>query len=380
MKNKKIIISIVSIISVLVIALVLTFSIGYTQLINSQEELFENNHNVMVRHLNSSNKSPNLWYDNIILLIGDGMGFNQIEATKKELGLSQLFMETLPSKSKSQTRSYDNKITDSAAGATALATGYRTFNGEISKLGTKNLKTITNFAQDLNKKTGIVTTDDTYGATPAAFSSLSIKRSYYKTIVKGQAESNVDYIVGGNVSGSGIDKNYNKLVDNNYTIIRNYSDLPTHSTGKYYGVIDNLYSKYESENNIELVDVAKNAIEFLDNENGFFLMIEGARIDKNNHKNNLEGMTKELHDFDKTVEYCVNWAQTKGHTLVIVTADHESGGLIENNGEYTYTTTKHTGDDVPLFVYGANLTKDSYMNVNIFSLMLWALERKPIQI
>ena len=374
MKNK-IVKSIVISLFVLVIAFVLTFSIGYVALVNTQNNVYETNYNNMITHLNEVNDA-NIKYDNVILLIGDGMGFNQIEATKIAYGVSQLFMETLPVKSQSETRSYDNKITDSAAGATALATGYRTFNGEISKLGTKNLKTITNYAQDLNKKTGIVTTDDTYGATPAAFSSLSTKRSYYKTIVSSQATSNVDYIIGSNVYGSGIDKNSKELVENNYTLIKNFNELPTHNTGKYYGVIDNLYSKYESEDNVELVNVTKNAIDFLDNENGFFLMIEGARIDKNNHKNNLEGMTKELMDFDKTVEYCINWATSKGNTLVIVTADHESGGLLkDNSGSYKYTSKSHTGVNVPLFVYGANLTKESYKNVDIFTLMKWALER-----
>ncbi|MGN1442579.1 MAG: alkaline phosphatase, partial [Acutalibacteraceae bacterium] len=85
---------------------------------------------------------------------------------------------------------------------------------------------------------------------------------------------------------------------------------------------------------------------------GFFLMVEGAHIDKNSHNNNSEGMNEALLSFDDAVKAALDYAKKDEHTLVVVTADHETGGITLENGEYVYTTSGHTGADVPLFVYG----------------------------
>ena len=104
-----------------------------------------------------------------------------------------------------------------------------------------------------------------------------------------------------------------------------------------------------------LTEMTAKAIDLLDDdEDGFFLMVEGAHIDKNSHSNNGDGMKDALLSFDKAIGYALEYAETHGDTLVIVTADHETGGITLQDGEYIYTTGDHTGANVPLLVYGCD--------------------------
>ena len=337
--NKDLLKRILFVASIVIIVLILLFSTAYATGGAILQNDFSKDQETIFADLENANSSITK-IDNIILLIGDGMGFNQIEAAKALSGHDSLFMESLPFQSQQLTRSLSNKTTDSAAAATALASGVKTINGQVGKVVFSNLKTSMDIAQENNMKTGIVTTDDIYGATPASFSGHALRRNLYNQIISSQLDSNIDYIIGSVVSKDLTSAKSDKIAQKGYTYVDNYEDLSNiDKSNKYYGIIPTLHSNYETESYVELKNVAQNAIEYLDNENGFFLMIEGARIDKYNHKNNLDGMVSELIDFDETVEYCVSWAKQHKNTIVIVTADHESGGLeIQKNG-FVYTTT-----------------------------------------
>ena len=100
--------------------------------------------------------------------------------------------------------------------------------------------------------------------------------------------------------------------------------------------------------------MTEKAISVLDNDNGFFLMVEGAHIDKHSHRNNADNMVLALQEFDKAISKALDFAKKDGNTLIVVTADHETGGLKEKNGTYVYTRTQHSGKNVPLFVYGSD--------------------------
>ena len=371
--NKALLKRILFIASIVIIVLILLFFTAYATGGAILQNDFSKDQETIFADLENANSSITK-IDNIILLIGDGMGFNQIEAAKALSGHDSLFMESLPFQSQQLTRSLSNKTTDSAAAATALASGVKTINGQVGKVVFSNLKTSMDIAQENNMKTGIVTTDDIYGATPASFSGHALRRNLYNQIISSQLDSNIDYLIASVVSKDLTSAKSDKIAQKGYTYVDNYEDLSNiDKSNKYYGIIPTLHSNYETESYVELKDVAQNAIEYLDNENGFFLMIEGARIDKYNHKNNLDGMVSELIDFDETVEYCVSWAKQHKNTVVIVTADHESGGLeIQKNG-FVYTTTGHSSVNVPLYVYGLNIEKLSYKNTDIFHMCNWAI-------
>lgn len=312
--------------------------------------------------------------DNIILLIGDGMSFNQIDAAKNQYELASLNMEKMPYSSQISTRSLSNKVTDSAAAATALATGCKTINNQVGKVFFTSLITSMDEAISKQMKTGIITTDDIYGATPAGFSAHALHRKNYDTIISSQLDSNIDYMISSVVSSDLTTAKKSEIEKKGYTYVNNFDSLPTKgSENKYYGIIPSLHSKYVDENNTPLVNVAENAIDYLENDKGFFLMIEGARIDKFNHKNNLEGMAAELIDFDETIKYCVDWARKHKNTVVIVTADHESGCLEITKDGFVYTSTKHSGVNVPIFTYGLCIDKPLYKNTDVFHMCSWLI-------
>ena len=298
-------------------------------------------------------------YKNVILMIGDGMGFNTVEAAKSRYGIDELPMETFPVHSQSKTRSASNKITDSAAGATALSCGVRTYNNAVGvypfapfakKFNTP--KSLTELAKENGKSAGVVTTDKTSGATPASFSAHAIARKLEKTISAQQLESDLDLIWG--CESASISKE--KCEKNGFTFVQTATQLEAlESSSRSFAQFDfdemkNCTGKKDTPS---IEQMTKKAIDLLDdNENGFFLMVEGACIDKFSHKNNLEGATMNLVEFDKAVGYAMDYAAKDGDTLVVVTADHETGGIKYNGvtGEYYYTSKGHTTADVPLYV------------------------------
>lgn len=298
-------------------------------------------------------------YKNVILMIGDGMGFNTLEATKAQRGVS-LTMDTMPVKAQSQIWSYGITATDSAAGGTALATGIRVWINSVG-LFPFNPFTINDYNVPINlcelakkdgKAAGVVTTDSTSGATPSSFSAHALSRDMEENISADQLASEIDLIWGAS-SESINEENANA---NGFIYVDNEDELMALEAGSRSFAqfsFDDLKHCRNNHNTPTIEEMTEKAIDILSaDEDGFFLMVEGACIDKFSHDNNFEGATMSTYEFDKAVKAALEFAEEDGETLVVVTADHETGGIKYNKktGEYYYTSDTHSIIDVPVFV------------------------------
>lgn len=313
---------------------------------------------------------------NVILLIGDGMGMNHLEKTKLDRGV-ELVMETMPLKGQSDTSSWLGFTTDSAAGATALSCGTLTMNGVLGRYPTdingraSYPMSITEYAKSLGMKTGVVTTDSTAGATPAGFSAHTSSRKNSDDISAQQIKANIDLIWG--AATSSMDPTEVAKAGKKYISTKTELNALTVEDGQSIGqFVGDTWSTEAPSTVVKLHEMTEKALELLDNDNGFFVMIEGAHIDKHSHKNIDDKMTDALLEFDKAIEVALEFAKNDGNTVVIVTADHETGGITYRNGSYVFTVGSHTDADVPLLVYGnCPFMKDglAVKNVYIASMM-----------
>ena len=296
---------------------------------------------------------------NVIYLIGDGMGLNHLEKTKDDCGVT-LTMDTFDIRGSSHTRSYSDSVTDSAAGGTALATGERTYNGAIGVYFFDGLaqfsypKNITELMAESGKMTGVITTDETSGATPAAFSAHSSDRGNTEDITNDQLTSDID-IIWGKANGLSPRK---QAEENGYTYVTNYNDMMALPEGsRSFAQFGSEMWKLEQadDRTPNLEQMTKKAIDILDDtDEGFFLMVEGAHIDKHSHSNKDAEMAEAVREFDKTIKYVLEYAKADGETLVVITADHETGAIIMgDNGKYIFTSGSHSDTDVPVLVYGS---------------------------
>ncbi len=297
---------------------------------------------------------------NVIFLIGDGMGFNHLEKAKNERNI-ELTMDTFDYQGESMTRSFTNAVTDSAAGGTALATGVRTYNGAIGVYPMDSLdvfshpKNLTELCLESGKMTGVITTDETSGATPASFSAHSSDRGNTEDITEDQLTSDIDLIWG---AQNGV-ATKNNAEANGFTYITTTAEMlaleeGSRSFAQFTNALWTLTPSDINTPNLEMMTIK--AIDLLDDtEEGFFLMIEGAHIDKHSHSNEDANMTEALQEFDETIEYVLNYAKADGETLVVITADHETGAIVANDdGTYSFTSGSHSDANVPVFVYGSD--------------------------
>lgn len=317
----------------------------------------------------SNTSSPENYRDsnikNVIFLIGDGMGFNHLEKAKNERNI-ELTMDTFDYQGESMTRSFSNAVTDSAAGGTALATGVRTLNGAIGVYpmdvtGTfSHPKNLTELCLESGKMTGVITTDETSGATPASFSAHSSDRGNTEDITNDQMRSGIDLIWG---TANGVATKSDAKA-NGFTYVTTYKEMMALEEGSrsFAQFTNSLWTLEQSDANTpNLEQMTKKAIDILDDtEEGFFLMVEGAHIDKHSHSNLDKNMTEALQEFDETIEYVLNYAKADGETLVVITADHETGAIVANDdGTYSFTSGSHSAANVPVLVYGSeNLIRD----------------------
>ncbi|RME99221.1 MAG: alkaline phosphatase, partial [Bacteroidetes bacterium] len=284
---------------------------------------------------------------NVILMIGDGMGLTQISAGLYRNN-NQLHLERFPVVGIHKPYSSDNLITDSAAGATAFSIGQKTYNGAIGVTpDTVAQYTILEEAEDRGLATGLVTTSTIVHATPASFIAHVAQRSMYEEIAADFLHTEIDFFLGGGkkyfdrrksderdllaelrnkgyVVSSYFTEDLNDLSLNyqkNFAYLTADSDPLTAMQGRDY-----------------LKPASRMACDFLKRHNqdkGFFLMIEGAQIDWGGHANNSEYIISEMIDFDAAIGAVLDFAEADGHTLVIVTADHETGGFAINPGSTT---------------------------------------------
>ncbi|MBQ9132349.1 MAG: alkaline phosphatase [Clostridia bacterium] len=334
---------------------------------------------------------------NIIIIIGDGMGIEHISAGEMAYGKDYNFTNwqfTSSNTDSVNASGYGPVLTDSAAGGTALATGYLTVNGYVGKDHTgKDVKTILDYAREAGKSTGVVTTDTIYGATPGSFSGHSISRGNTAEIVASQLTSKVDLLCGANDSYVASQKD--AIERANYFYCDNFADIEeSYGENKVYWMFD-LAGRSAT---YHLSDVTPYALEYLDDDpDGFVLMMEQAYIDKYSHSNDFDGMVKSMNDLNDTVEAILEWLGDRTDTAILITADHETGGVnvsAEKQLSYSYTangnkvyynfsSTGHTNSKVGVFVYGfeADFSKFDYYesqhlikNINVFDQMLDLLQ------
>lgn len=311
---------------------------------------------------------------NVIIIIGDGMGFNHIENTKTYYSIDKFDFENdfvFPI----TTHSRSNSVTDSAAAATALATGQKADNGAVGRVDGQDITNIMQIAQSKNKKTGIITTDYLYGATPACYSSHADNRNDKTDIINGQAESGIDLFIGQRHKNDLYSADFNqKFVDGGYIFASTSEELSAcDKSQKILANLDGLRSKYNDSlsGQIDFSAIVEYTLDYLDNENGFCLMIEHAHIDKCSHGNDLNGAICEMRALADTVAQVYSFCKGRNDTAVLITADHETGGLqLARNAnqlsDALYTSTGHTGADVPLYVKNVSITKLKQDNTSVF--------------
>lgn len=309
---------------------------------------------------------------NIILLIGDGMGENHIQnaLTYFELENPRFMADRQGSIA---TKSKNNPVTDSAAAGTALATGQKVNNGEIAYHDGKNIQTIAELAKKAGKKVGIVTTDTLDGATPAAFSSHAKNRGDSNDILACQAASNFDLFIGETDSLYTAQKD--DFIQNGYDFAQSPEEMVSYANSdKLIATLPNVRSSYreDKKDDYQLKDIVAFATEFLDNENGYFLMVESAHIDKYSHDNEVVEALCEVRSFFDTMDYLYD---TVGEdTAIILTADHETGrlSLAKSKDEvdnFLYHSSGHTGVDVPIFMKNVPYTLTGVVqNTEVFEM------------
>ncbi|MFW5645307.1 MAG: alkaline phosphatase, partial [Bacteroidota bacterium] len=270
---------------------------------------------------------------NIIFLIGDGMGVPQLHAAMEHAD-ETLIMEKAEYTGLSKTHSLTNKITDSAAGGTALATGNKTSNGVISQDTLGNpLKTILEFAEDYGLSTGLVSTSAITHATPASFIAHEENRNNYEAIAADFLDTDIEVFIGGGFDHFANRKDGLNLVESleekGYSLVRNLEELKASQADKLAGLLAEGHLPPVAEGREDMLSVATaKALDILSrNEDGFFLMVEGSQIDWGGHANDLDYIVSETIDFDQAVGVAVDFAKKNPGTLVVVTSDHETGGL-----------------------------------------------------
>lgn len=303
----------------------------------------------------------NINFKNVVLFIGDGMGENHIKTTELSNGYNLYLTSNATFKTTVTTHSNNNLVTDSAAAATALSTGTKVDNGSISKLNGENLETMAQYAKKHNKGVGIISTETLTGATPACFSANANNHHDTDDIFSSQLNSNVDIFI--SAGKTYCDKKIEQINNSNATYVTTKSELEQITLTKHNKILaafNSIPSSNFNDENPNLANVCKIAIDYLTRfygENGFFLMIEEAHIDKRSHSNNIAGMIRHLNNLDNAVKVVNDWAKDN-NTCVMLTADHETGDLqylpnTEINNSW-YQSTSHTGKQVNLFYYSKN--------------------------
>lgn len=301
---------------------------------------------------------------NVIIMIGDGMGISQVSAGLFANG-GHLFLENFKFCGFSQTQSSDNFITDSSAGGTAISCGKRTKNGYVGIGPEKEkLKSILEFAEDKGLQTGLVSTSSITHATPASFIAHQESRGSYEDIALDFLKTDIDLFIGGGYAHFAKRSDHKNLIDSlrikGYQVFTNPDSIKGSSSGKLACLTAPEHNGRIAERKDMLPRSAHTAMNFLNSKGtGFFLMVEGSQIDWGGHQNDTRYIVEEMLDFDQAIGEALKFASNNGETLIIVTADHETGGfaLVDGNMEERavkggFASTNHTAALVPVFAYG----------------------------
>ncbi len=316
---------------------------------------------------------------NIILFIGDGMGVAHLTAGMHVNNMPMNFQRSHYS-GFSITQSADNYITDSAAGGTAISCGVKTNNGMIGvKPDNTVVESITEVVHRKGLSTGIVSTSAITHATPASFVAHCSSRGSYEEIALHFLNGSVDVFLGGG------EDHFSKRADgrdlaaelktNGYDVVYTIDEMKTSNSQKLAGLFAKVHMPRVSEGRTSsLEEMTRKAIEILSRDkDGFFLMIEGSMIDWGAHANDIDYVTSELTDMDRALGVALDFASKNRQTLVVTTADHETGGLILTAGsdsqdkfKAVFGTTDHSGTMVPILSYGPGACMFSGIHDNTF--------------
>ena len=318
---------------------------------------------------------------NVILMIGDGMSLMHIQAAWT-CNRGHLWLENAQYTGLSKTPATNRLITDSGSGGTSLATGYKTCYHAVGvdEDGNK-LKSLVDYAKKAGKSAGVAVTCRLWDATPCDFLSHNIDRDNEQELIAEMTNSPVDYVFGGGAKfftnrkdGRNI---FKELEKKGYKVITSKTDLKTilkdnesykkcvsstadNSNCKVYCVPFEVDTPLPDERGDLLARASIAGMNLLNqNKNGFFMMIEGSQLDDYGHFNQLDMLMKETLDFDQTFGRVIKWAAQDGETLVVVTADHETGGMTVLDGDYkegrvevNFSTKNHSGTMVPVYAFG----------------------------
>jgi alkaline phosphatase len=320
--------------------------------------------------------------ENIIFFIGDGMGVSHISAAKIARG--NLHLERFSVSGLITTHSANRLVTESAAAATALATGHKTNNRAVSvSVDHSPLKSLFEYAKAQGKSIGVVVTSAVTDATPAAFMAPADDRRRQADIAEQIASSDIDVLIGGgwayfvpaaNEGSKRKDqKNLLAALESRMPLILTGDKLSGHTdTQKLAALLAPGVLPQAADRDYALSRLTQIAIEILSkNRDGFVLMVEGSQIDTAAHDHDQQYLIAELIDFDDAVGEGLDFAQKNRRTLIVVTADHETGGLAVHDGSVqnrqvatAFTTTGHTATMVPLFADGPGSTRFSGIQDN----------------
>lgn len=333
---------------------------------------------------------------NVILLISDGAGLSQISS-------AFFFKENSPNYARFKhiglmnTTSSREKVTDSAAGATAFACGVKTYNGAIGVADdSTDVENLVEIATLKNIKSGIIATSSITHATPASFFAHTLSRGSAEEIASGLVESDVNFFAGGGLQFFNNRKDERKLLselkEKNFSIdttsLTDISKIQSSEKVAFLLAKDAMPPVAEGRGDF-LANATELAIQFLSKDNSnFFIMAEGSQVDWGGHANDEKYLVSELIDFDDTIGKALDYAEKDGNTLVIVTSDHETGGatlapkakIAEDGTKYNdyseieliFSTGGHSASLIPVFAYGPGSEEFAgvYENTDIFEKIL----------
>ena len=300
---------------------------------------------------------------NIIFMIGDGMGLEQISAAWVSNG-GKLNFDNFSKVGIQRSYSANKLVTDSAAAGSALATGHKTNNGMISMTpDSVAVKSLAEEAMEKGKRAGAAVTCRVNDATPAVFFSHSPSRSNQEDIVAQMASSGVYFLSGGGIKywkdrkdGRDITA---EIQEKGYSFAATKEELMAVEEGPVVALMAPKELDPALDRGDILPESVTKALQLLDNKKGFFLMIEGSMIDDGGHDNKAGHTMEEIFDFDRTLGIVLEWAEKDGETLVVVTADHATGGMTLLSGSIAekrirvnFSTTGHNGVALPVFAWG----------------------------
>ncbi len=313
---------------------------------------------------------------NVILMIGDGMGQNDITLCRQygtgnfEFGL---ILDRIPNRGECTTHSLDSTVTDSAAAGTALATGTKTYNGCIGVLGTgKKLENASEIARANGKRVGVVTNDEVLGATPSAFVAHTNTREQSNNIARDYARFRPEVVIGIGYENfmSAVPnplKSYLDTVIVSKSISSAQSQLNTDPNCErpFFGFFEDMNNTQPNDRLAQSTEIALNRLQ---NENGFFLMVENATTDKAGHSNDITKKVQSVSNLDRALAVVLKFMKNNPDTLLLITSDHETGGVLlpeEGRGLSAdlFTTTGHTG--VPVAVFAVGYGADRFRNTTV---------------